>query len=183
MNFRRERVKDLYLRDTALENIFIAEFLPDAEANYIKVYLIALMYADVEEMTNSLIAKHLRLDEEEVLKAWNYWEKCGVIKKHYNDPDDRFHYTVEFISLKERIYSDGDAQEGSNDSNNLQLESMSDRLVSVMDDPDVRRTLAEIQQVIGGRLFEGREPEQIVSWMYDYKLSGEFIIRAYNYCA
>ncbi len=181
MNFKRQRVRDLYLRDTALENIFIAEFLPDAEANYIKVYLIALMYADVEEMTNSLIARHLRLDEEEVLKAWNYWERRGVIRKRYSDPEDKFHYEVEFVSLKDRLYSAGSFKDDE-DGGDIRVEGMSDRLVSVMDNSEVRKLLEDVQKT-AGRMLEGREAERIVSWMSDEGMSPGFIVRVYMYCA
>ena len=73
MNFKRERIKELYLKDTPIENFFIAEYMVDANGDFIKVYLTALMYADTDEMSNSLIARHLGMTEEDVLRAWNYW--------------------------------------------------------------------------------------------------------------
>ena len=72
MNFRREKANNLYLRDTQVENIFLTEYMPGAEGDFVKVYLTALMYAGDEKMSNSLIAKHLGMAEEDVLRAWNY---------------------------------------------------------------------------------------------------------------
>ena len=46
MNFKKEIIKDFYLRDTNVENIFINEYMAQAPGNYVKVYLFALMYAD-----------------------------------------------------------------------------------------------------------------------------------------
>lgn len=89
MNFKRERIKELYLKDTPIENFFIAEYMVDANGDFIKVYLTALMYADTDEMSNSLIARHLGMTEEDVLRAWNYWEEKGVIRKLYMDPHDK----------------------------------------------------------------------------------------------
>ena len=84
MNFKKEINKDFYLRDTHVENIFINEYMPQAPGNYVKVYLFALMYADFDKnMTNETIAKHLGMEDEDVLKAWTYWEKLGVIRKHF----------------------------------------------------------------------------------------------------
>ena len=40
MNFKRERIKELYLKDTPIENFFIAEYMVDANGDFIKVYLI-----------------------------------------------------------------------------------------------------------------------------------------------
>ena len=56
MNFRREKANNLYLRDTQVENIFLTEYMPGAEGDFVKVYLTALMYAGDEKMSNSLIA-------------------------------------------------------------------------------------------------------------------------------
>ena len=83
MNFRREKANNLYLRDTQVENIFLTEYMPGAEGDFVKVYLTALMYAGDEKMSNSLIAKHLGMAEEDVLRAWNYWESCGVIRSFF----------------------------------------------------------------------------------------------------
>lgn len=175
MNFKREKIKDIYLRDTQLENIFITEYMVDAEGDFIKVYLTAIMYADSEDMSNSLIARHLGLEEEDVLRAWNYWEKCGVIKKHYPDPKDRFHYIVEFVNLKARLYGAAASEE------DQQPDNIPEKLRDVMDDKTIRNLFSEIEGM-ANRLLEGREPEAIVSWVYDDGLSPELIAYAYRFC-
>ena len=175
MNFKRERIKELYLKDTPIENFFIAEYMVDANGDFIKVYLTALMYADTDEMSNSLIARHLGMTEEDVLRAWNYWEEKGVIRKLYMDPHDKFHYTVEFLNLKERLYgapqesteaADGDAANG---------------MTAEMDDNVLRDVITYIEGTTG-RLMEGREPEAVVSWLYEDGLEPELIKFAYRYC-
>ncbi len=45
MKFKREIFSDYYLRDTHIENIFINEYLPYADGDFVKVYTFALMYA------------------------------------------------------------------------------------------------------------------------------------------
>ena len=72
MNFRREKTNNFYLRDTQVENIFIQDYMPDADGSFIKVYLTALMYADNEDISNRQIARHLHMTEEDGLRAWNY---------------------------------------------------------------------------------------------------------------
>ena len=75
MKNKRQQPKEYYLLDTGVENMFINEYMPMAPGEYVKVYLFALMYADIgEEMSNRMIAKQLDIQEEDVLKAWNYWE-------------------------------------------------------------------------------------------------------------
>ena len=45
------------------------------------MYLFALMYADFDSgISNETIAKQLGIADEDILKAWSYWESIGVIK-------------------------------------------------------------------------------------------------------
>ena len=62
---------------TALSDIFINEYLPDANAEFVRIYIYALAHAG-EEMSNAEIAERLKILESDVIKAWKYWEKCGV---------------------------------------------------------------------------------------------------------
>jgi len=175
MNFKREIVKDLYLRDTNVENIFINEYLTQAPGDYVKVYLFALMYADYDmRMSNETIAKHLGLEDEDVLKAWTYWEKMGVVKKHYEKPGEKFRYQVEFLNLKELAY-------GKKPKRQKAASAVPDRLKKLMDDDDIKEMYSEIERITG-RLFEGNEPVEILSWITDYNASPEMIVFAYSYC-
>ena len=105
MAFTVKQVKELYLLDTELENIFISEFMTAAPGDYVKIYLLSLMYAGTGiETDNARIAKQLAIEEEDVLKAWNYWENLGAVSKKYKDANDKFHYDVEFLCIKEKLY-------------------------------------------------------------------------------
>ncbi len=175
MNFKKEINKDFYLRDTHVENIFINEYMPQAPGNYVKVYLFALMYADFDKnMTNETIAKHLGMEDEDVLKAWSYWEKLGVIRKHFINPGDKFHYQVEFINLKGLVY-------GKKSKARKQDSKVPDRLKGLMDNKDIKKMYSRIEQITG-RLFEGNEPIEILSWITDYNATPEMILYAYSYC-
>lgn len=175
MNFRRERIKDYYLKDTSVENIFINEYMADAPGEYVKVYLFALMYADYDlVMSNEIIAKHLGMAEEDVLKSWSYWEKKGIIKKHYEKPADRFHYQVEFLHLKEMVYGKQTRAKAKNN-------QIPEHLREQMDNDMLRTMYAEIERITG-RLFEGKEPDEILSWMTEYNATPEMIVYAYSYC-
>lgn len=175
MNFKKENNQDFYLRDTHVENIFINEYMPQAPGNYVKVYLFALMYADFDKnMTNETIAKHLGMEDEDVLKAWSYWEKLGVIRKHFINPGDKFHYQVEFISLKGLVY-------GKTSKTRKQDSNVPDRLKALMDNKDIKKMYSRIEQITG-RLFEGNEPMEILSWITDYNATPEMILYAYSYC-
>ena len=99
-----KKIKDYFLLDTGIENMFINEYMATAPGDFVKVYLFAQMYAGLgTDITNEEIAKYLSLDHEDVLKAWTYWEKMGVVRKIAKNPEDKFDYDVEFIILKEQL--------------------------------------------------------------------------------
>lgn len=175
MNFRRERIKDFYLKDTSVENIFINEYMADASGEYVKIYLFALMYADHDlVMSNEIIAKHLRMAEEDVLKAWSYWESKGIIKKHYEKAGDKFHYQVEFMHLKGLVY-------GKQMKTKAKDSKIPEQMREQMDNEMLRTMYAEIERIIG-RLFEGKEPDEILSWITEYNATPEMVVYAYSYC-
>lgn len=175
MNYRREMIKDYYLRDTNVENIYINEYMTQAPGDYVKVYLFALMYADFDmHMSNETIAKHLSMEDEDVLKAWNYWEKMGIVRKHYEKPGDKFHYQVEFLNLKELAY--GKKQKGQKSAAKIP-----DHLKELMDNDTIKHMYSEIERITG-RLFEGKEPAEILSWITDHNATPEMIVYAYSYC-
>ncbi len=180
MNFRREKFKNPYLGDTQVENIFLMEYMAAADGDFVKVYLTALMYADDEYMSNSLIARHLGMNEEDVLRAWNYWEDCGVIRKRYRDPQDRFHYTVEFINLKEKLFAPQKKAESG--TGTMGEESASEGSSSLMDDKVLRETFESIEHITN-RMLESREASAIVSWIHEDGVDPDLICFVYKFCA
>lgn len=175
MVFKREKISSYYLHDTAVENVFINEFVPEAPGNYVKIYLFALMYADIGvSISHEDVAKQLSLKVEDILSAWTYWEGKGVIKKLHGDPADLINYEVEFVDLKEQIY-------GKNDKSKKDRKKLSVSLEGIMDDAELKQMYNRIEQITG-RLFQGREPVSILGWMRDYGIKPEFVIYAYEYC-
>ncbi|MFA5635162.1 MAG: DnaD domain protein [Anaerovoracaceae bacterium] len=175
MIFKREKICNYYLHDTAVENVFINEFIPDAPGDFVRVYLFALMYADIcVSMSNEDIAKQLSLPVEDVLSAWTYWEGKKVVRKQYPDPADRLRYKVEFVNLKEQIY--GKTGKTKNKKSKLPA-----NLEGVMNDKELKEMYSRIEQITG-RLFQGKEPAAILDWIQDYGLSPEVILYAYEYC-
>lgn len=68
---------------TEVDNIFINDYLPYAEAQFVKVYLYGLYKCnDASSADNSLdkFAKQLNMSEEDVLGAFEYWEEQGLVK-------------------------------------------------------------------------------------------------------
>ena len=171
MSFYRDKTEEYFLLDTRLENIFIHEFMASAPDGYLKVYLLALMHADLGlEITREGIARHLNMEEEDVLKAWNYWEKMGVVRKHRRDTDDQFDYDVEFITLRQQMYGSGEA--GASDGGY----QIGDR----MSDPQIQGMISEIEQITG-RVFNSTEMRDVLSWIEDYQMPPDTIAFAFAY--
>ena len=68
---------------TVIENIFFNEFLPQATGEDVKVYLYGLNLCsnpNVEDNSISTICKVLSLTEEQVVRAFSYWQEMGLVQ-------------------------------------------------------------------------------------------------------
>ncbi len=173
MSFKKEKIRDYFLLDTNVENIFIHEYMASAPGDFVKIYMFARMYADLEsDLTNEEIARHLSVDHEDVLKAWTYWEKLGVIRKIRKDPEDKFNYDVEFIMLKEQLYGEKTRKKPFAADASAQ---------SIMADKEIQGMFAEIEKITG-RVINGTEMMEILSLINDFNAAPEVIVYGYSYC-
>lgn len=69
------------VQGTLLENEFIDKYMPEANGEYVKVYLLLLRYLNdpAMELSVSKIADILDHTEKDVLRALNYWKKQGLL--------------------------------------------------------------------------------------------------------
>lgn len=176
MGFQRQIAKNHYLHDTRVENMFINEYMVNAPGDYVKVFLYGLMYADLSmPLENDMIARELSMEEEQVLMAWSYWEKRGVIRKHFSNPEDKFRYEVEFIDLKEQLFGGAGGRKAAT------KKEIPPHLKKQLDDGVMRDMFAQIERITG-RFLTGTEPSNIQNWLIDYGISPEVAIYAYSYC-
>lgn len=173
MGFRREKIKDYFLLDTGVENIFINEYMAGAPGDFIKVYLFALMYAELGvDITNEDIAKQLSVEHEDVLKAWNHWERMGAIRKIKKETGNKFDYDVEFVVLKEQLYGEKNIKPAVVSDQNIQ---------SFMSDKNIQDMFSEIERITG-RIVGATEMKEVLSWITDFNASPEVIVYGYSYC-
>lgn len=160
---------ELYLFDTSVENIFISEYMVAAPAEYVKVYLFALMYAKADYyMDNEALARQLSMEIEDVLKAWSYWEKLGIVSKHFDNEKSRFDYSIEFLSLREQMFC---AKKPNTES----------KVSGALEDVNVSKLLKNIEKKVN-RPLSPNEPAEIISLIDDLAASPELIMCGYNYC-
>lgn len=172
MGFRKEQINDYFLLDTGVENIFINEHMASAPGDFVKVYLLALMYANLSlDITNEEIARHLSLELEDVLKAWTYWEKLGAVKKIKKNPEDKFEYDIEFIVLKEQLYG----------KSSRKVYISKQNAQAQMADKEIKDMFAAIENITG-RVISGTELMEVLSWINDFGAAPEVIVYGYSYC-
>ena len=174
MSFYKEKTKDYFLLDTKVENMFINEYMVSAPGEYVKVYLFALMYAELEvDFSNEDIAKQLSMDIEDVLKAWTYWEKMGIIRKVRKSPDNPLDYDVVFVLLKDMLY-------GSHEE--TRVVSSDQGINAQMANQEYRSMFNRIEKSFG-RVISGTEMGEVLSWINDFEIEPEFVAFAVEYCA
>lgn len=89
---------DAAVSATAVENLFLEEYMPGAPGEYVKVYLYGLMLCHAEKEGD--IARALSLEEQEVREAFLYWQCEGLVQILSYEP-----FLVEYRSVKKRAPS------------------------------------------------------------------------------
>lgn len=177
MNYIKGKIKEFYLLTSEVENIFLSEYMPAAPGDYVKVYLFGLMYASHgEAMTHNSLARNLRLTEEEVDKAWEFWADMAVIKKHPIGPG-LLNYDVEFCSLREQMYGGHSDVPESEET----ADPYMDEAASALINPELKNVLGDIERLTGKTL-AAKDAHEVYTWMQELGASAEMIIFAVDYC-
>ncbi len=168
------------LGDTPVENIFITDYMPVADGTYVKVYIMGYKFAKDKQLNfnNETIAKNLKLPLADVLNAWDYWEREGIVVKH--ETDDEFNYTVEFVNLKQ-LYIDNVykyiAKPNQKKSNYVDNEE----LISSSRNKENKKMMEEVEEMFG-RPLKISEKKKVISWLNNYKMNPEIMTQAFSYC-
>lgn len=87
---------------TAIENLFIEEFMPYATGQDIKVYLLGLkLVLEEKAPTIQSLARRLSLDPDDILESYRYWENQGIIKLIEDEPEpDIFYLSIRNVYLE-----------------------------------------------------------------------------------
>lgn len=185
LSFYKE-ITNIDLGDTPIENIFINDFMPMANGTYVKVYLLGYKYANDKdaniEVTNETIAKHLNIPLSDVLKAWDFWEEKGIIKKHPKECDN-YNYTVEFLNLKQLYinnnYKPITTRTGKHTENAYYSCSVDD-LIEANKNTTIQDMFYSINQIIRRPLVPN-EKKKILEWVYNYNMEPQIIVKAFFY--
>lgn len=152
---------------TPVDNFFIEYHMVDAPGDFVKVYLLALKYCYTgqNKISNATLANKLDLLESDVVKAWEYWSEKGLVNVIKLPSDKEDNIIVEFIDPK---YS-------------AKLNTGSDKVISVMDKPEIKQVFETIEKIVS-RPLSPKEMEMYLEWIDEYSMSPEVIIMLVQYC-
>ncbi len=159
---------------TPIENIFINHYLPKAPGDFVKVYLLGLKFCfqnAPQHISNEVIAKTLDILESDVVKAWQYWEKQGIIHRTSSEEGKSI---ITFLNIKEVVL------------NTSSLATQPPK-IGVKEIIDSRRDnrIREMHDVIEkmmGRPLSPIEMSLYHEWMTEYSFSPEVIVLLLEDC-
>ncbi len=142
---------------TVVDNTFLNEFLPQATGDDVKVYMYGLnLCSNPNEEDNNLdtICKVLSLTEEQVLRAFSYWQEMGLVQLVSTKPLE-----IKFLPVRA---SSGSAKI-------RHKEKFSD-------------FNKQIQAVISGRMITPNEYNEYYSLIETYHFEPEALVLIAKYC-
>lgn len=173
MKYTIERAKAFYLADIKIDALFLTEYMSFAPGEYIKAYLLGKMYAELGmETDDKKFAGQLGISEQELLGAWEYWEKQGVIKKRYIEENGILDFSVEFINLKEKMLNIEQPEK----------EHEPDQTIQVFGNQAIKEMFVAIENILGKTL-NPKNMESILYLIEDKKALPELIVFAVEYSA
>ena len=86
---------------TPVENQFILEYLPAAKGDYVKVYLYGLLrcYHPEEDMNLDRMSHELNMTREDVISAFNYWERRRLVRRISDNPPKWQYINIQQLSV------------------------------------------------------------------------------------
>lgn len=165
MEYRRDKIDNIFIYDTRVENIFISEYMAVAPGEYVKVYLLGLMYAESKQpVENRILASQLNMAPKDVASAWKYWADKGLVKiKSERGNSDE---VISFVNIREKMFGFG-IEEG-------------------QEEPAEAEGIQEVFNSIEtkwGITLNGKEMEEIASWPDFFHVEISLIVKAVEYCS
>ena len=150
MKYVIESTNDFFLKDTAIENLFISEYIVSAPGDYVKVYLFGAMCSQNDiTLETKVMASTLGITEDKVLNAWEYWETMGAIKRVYIGDDGELDFSVQFLKLKNRFYSIGLESADDNEGSSQGEDNKTTEAENVFGNEEVKALIKNIEKIIG----------------------------------
>lgn len=91
---------------TELDNIFINDYLPFAQPQFVVVYIYGLYICGSNSFDNSIenFAKTLNMSEEDVIGAFEYWEEQGLVQVLRTNPVQITYIPLKNVLTANKLY-------------------------------------------------------------------------------
>jgi len=142
---------------TPVENMFISEYMLGAPGEYVKVYLYGLMlcYHNQARMSLTSMAKDLKSTEDEVERAFRYWERNGLVRRVGDNPVCYAYKNIKQLTL-------------------TRAQDPAEKLYN-------RAFAEEARRILGDRLSEASDYNRIYDWMDVYEFPEEVVLMLLRY--
>ena len=150
---------------TVIENSFINHYMPHANGDYVKVYLLGLKYCFASSQvfpSNAEIANIFDLTESDVINAFKYWEKEGILSYREIDGDVMIDYKLITNQLMLRP--------------SKKVEKKAPK-----DSGKIRQMYKDIEGKLG-RLLSHSEMDMFLEWIELYKFTPQTIVLLITDC-
>lgn len=137
---------------TPVENMFISEYMLRAPGDFVKVYLYGLMlcYHHSERMSLASMARDLDVTQEDVERAYRYWEREGLVRRTGDNPVRYTYYNLKQITL-------------------TRAEKPSEQLYH-------RHFMDDVRRILDAQQLQPNDEQTIFDWIDVYELPEEVII-------
>lgn len=158
---------------TLLENEFIDKYMPAANGEYVKVYLLLLRYMGdpSAELSISRLADVLECTEKDVVRALNYWKKQGLLDYEARTQEIR----------KEPVTAAGEEASVSGQRGSVPKKTVTRTAPSQKNRKEFKEIIHVTEQYLGKTLTK-TESEAIVYFYDELKMSADLIEYLIEYC-
>lgn len=178
-----------------ISNIFIDEYMPQANGTYVKVYLLLLktMNSGNSNISVSCIADRLWLTENDVIRSFKYWEKSGLLDISFDSEGN-----ITELSLNKPASKKG-SNEKTNTVSSLKKEAEPENISEKDALPDYNRTYTGLEMakvadneefsflatIVEKYMEQSLSPSdvELIVYLYDnLRFSTDLILHLYEYC-
>lgn len=140
---------------TTIDNVFISDYLPYVDGNYIKVYLYGL-YKCSSSRDNDIgsFAKVLQMSEEDILSVFYYWQEVGLVNIINVEP-----VMVRYLPIKSALAK----------IKKYNVDKYADFNIAV-------------QELMGGKMLTPRELEEFYYLIETLHIEKDALLRVVDYC-
>ena len=157
MAFCKYSIDMLANNSTAVDNIFINNYLPYADSNFVKVYLYGLYKCQDSNSRDNTIenfSNELNLSQEDIEKAFEYWQEQGLVQ------------ILNVIPFEIRYLPISDVLNNTKKYNAKKYESFN----------------AQAQEILCGRMITPNEYREYYDIIERFHVEKEALLMIINYC-